>query len=115
MAATWCVVSHETLHYLQEDHFVLGLRVGLQLVAPPPQLAEFVLQTPGQFLSVTLGLTLPRGDQLHQLRLTLLHHTLQLRVHLPALFQLLLSAGLGTEWDKREHLAGRERLVKRFY
>lgn len=80
--------------YLKEDHFVLGLCVGFQLVAPPPQLAEFVLQTSSQFLSVTLRLTLSGGNQLHQLCLTLLHQALQLGVHLPALLQLLLSTGL---------------------
>ncbi|KAA8582655.1 hypothetical protein FQN60_006326 [Etheostoma spectabile] len=58
------------------------------------QLAELVLQTSGQFLSVTLGLALPRGDQLHQLRLALLHNALQLGIHLPALLQLPLRAGL---------------------
>lgn len=87
-------VTRQSRSYLEEDHFVLGLRVGLQLVAPPPQLAEFVLQASGQFLSVTLGLALPRSDHLHQLRLTLLHHSLQLRVHLPALLQLLLRTSL---------------------
>lgn len=84
----------DALYYLEEDHFVLGVCIGLQLVAPPPQLAQFVLQTSSQLLGVTLGLTLPRGDQLHQLRLTLLHQVLQLCVHLPALLQLLLSTGL---------------------
>lgn len=92
----WTFGSREMIEapYLQEDHFVLRLRVGLQLVAPPPQLAELVLQTPGELLGVALGLPLPRGDQLHQLRLTLLHQALQLGVHLPALLQLPLRAGL---------------------
>lgn len=83
--------------YLQEDHLVLRLGVGLQLVAPPPQLAELVLQASGQLLRVALGVALPCGDHLHQLRLTLLHHALQLGVHLPALLQLLLSARLQEE------------------
>lgn len=88
--------------YLQEDHLVLGLGEGLQLVAPPPQLAELVLQASGQLLRMALGVALPRGDHLHQLRLTLLHHALQLGVHLPALLQLLLSARLQEERVRTE-------------
>lgn len=80
--------------YLQEHHFVLGLSEGFELRASPPELTQFVLQTPSEFLRMALCLALPRGNELHQLRLTVLHQTLQLGVNLPALLQLLLSASL---------------------
>ena len=51
---------------------------------------------------MALGVALPRGDHLHQLCLTLLHHALQLGVHLPALLQLLLSARLQEERVRTE-------------
>lgn len=86
--------------HLQEDDLVLVLGVGVQLVAPPLQLAQFVLQTPSHLLSVPLGLPLPSGNQLHQLCLTLLHQALQLSVHLPTLLQLPLSTGLEDRENK---------------
>lgn len=93
-SSTRLSVSSESRRYLEEDHLVVRLREGLQLVAPPPQLAEFVLQSAGQLLGVAFRLALPSGDQLHQLGLTLLHQALQLGVDLPALLQLLLRARL---------------------
>lgn len=82
------------LDYLEEHHFVPGLCLALQLVALPLQLAQLVLQTSGQLLGMALSFTLPRRNQLHQVGLTLLHQSLQLGVHLPAVLQLLLSIGL---------------------
>lgn len=50
------LVIVERFEYLKKDDFVLSVGVGLQLVAPPPQLAQLVLQAPGQLLSMTLCL-----------------------------------------------------------
>lgn len=83
-----------SLEHLQEEDLVVRLCVRLQLAAAPPQLAQLVLQTAGQLLRVPLGLALPGGDGLHQLGLALLHQPLQLGVHVPAVLQLLLGAGL---------------------